>query len=107
MTTSSPRPFRRSASLSMLYVFPTPGAYPRNSLKIPRDFGAGETASSHSSGFFGKCFFSPQLEFGLSYNTSMLRLLGGRGIGFIAAAILLASITFGYNKLLPVNQTTV
>ncbi|HTQ97838.1 MAG TPA: DUF4118 domain-containing protein [Candidatus Acidoferrum sp.] len=37
----------------------------------------------------------------------MLRLVAGRGIGFIVAAILLASITFGYNKLLHVNQTTV
>lgn len=91
----------------MLYVLPTPGAYPKNSLKIPRDFGAGETASSHSSGFFGKCFFSPLLEFVLSYNTNMLRLSGGRGIGFVAATILLASITFGYSRLLHVNQTTV
>jgi hypothetical protein len=39
---------------------PTPGAYPRNSLKIPRDFGAGEATSSHSSGFFAKFSFSPQ-----------------------------------------------
>jgi two-component system sensor histidine kinase KdpD len=76
-------------------------------LKIPRDFGAGETASSHSSGFFGNCFFSPQSEMALSYNTSMSRLVVGRGIGFVAAAILLASITFGYSKILHVNHTTV
>jgi two-component system, OmpR family, sensor histidine kinase KdpD len=37
----------------------------------------------------------------------MLHLVAGRGIGFVAAAILLASITFGYSKLLHVNQTTV
>jgi len=43
----------------------------------------------------------------LSYNTSMTRLVAGRGIGFVAAAILLASITFGYSKILHVNQTTV
>src|SRR5215472_12586162 len=59
ITTSSPRFLRRIASLSMLWVLPTPGAYPRNNLKIPRVFDAGETASSHSSGFFGKCSFSP------------------------------------------------
>ena len=53
-TTSSPRPCRRSASLSMLNVFPTPGAYPRKSLKIPRDFCGGEATSNQSSGFFGK-----------------------------------------------------
>jgi two-component system sensor histidine kinase KdpD len=91
----------------MLYVFPTPGAYPRNSLNIPRDFGAGETASSQSSGFFGKCSFSPQSNFLLSYNSSMLRMVAGRGIGFFVAAILLASITFGYCKVIHVNQTTV
>jgi two-component system sensor histidine kinase KdpD len=37
----------------------------------------------------------------------MSRLVVGRGIGFVAAAILLASITFGYSKILHVNQTTV
>lgn len=34
-------------------------------------------------------------------------MVAGRGIGFVVAAILLASITFGYSKLLHVNQTTV
>jgi hypothetical protein len=37
----------------------------------------------------------------------MMRLVAGRGIGFIVAVILLASITIGYSKLLHVNQTTV
>jgi two-component system, OmpR family, sensor histidine kinase KdpD len=37
----------------------------------------------------------------------MSRLFVGRGIGFVAATILLASITFGYSKLIHVNQTTV
>jgi two-component system sensor histidine kinase KdpD len=37
----------------------------------------------------------------------MSRLVAGRGIGFFVAAVLLASITFGYSKLLHVNQTTV
>jgi two-component system sensor histidine kinase KdpD len=91
----------------MLCVFPTPGAYPKNSLKMPRDFAVGDTASSHSSGFFGKCSFSPQWELALSYNICMSRLVAGRGIGFVVASILLASITFGYSKLLHVNQTTV
>jgi len=74
---------------------------------MPRDFDAGETASSHSSGFFGTGSFSPQSNFVLSYNNGMARLLVGRGIGFVAAAILLASITFTYSKLIHVNQTTV
>jgi two-component system, OmpR family, sensor histidine kinase KdpD len=37
----------------------------------------------------------------------MSRLVAGRGIGLLVATILLASITFGYSKLLHVNQTTV
>jgi len=37
----------------------------------------------------------------------MSRSLAGRGIGLVVAAILLASITFGYSRLLHVNQTTV
>jgi two-component system, OmpR family, sensor histidine kinase KdpD len=37
----------------------------------------------------------------------MSRLVAGRGIGLVVATILLASITFGYSKLLHVNQTTV
>src|SRR6516162_2537079 len=41
------------------------------------------------------------------YNRTMTRLVAGRGIGFAVAAILLISITFGYARLLHVNQTTV
>lgn len=37
----------------------------------------------------------------------MLRLVAGRGIGFVAAAILLSSITVIYSKIIHVNQTTV
>lgn len=37
----------------------------------------------------------------------MLRLVAGRGVGITVAAILLASITFVYSKILHVNQTTV
>jgi two-component system sensor histidine kinase KdpD len=37
----------------------------------------------------------------------MSRLFVGRGIGFVVATILLASITFSYSKLIHVNQTTV
>jgi two-component system, OmpR family, sensor histidine kinase KdpD len=37
----------------------------------------------------------------------MSRLVVGRGIGFVVAAILLTSITFTYSKLIHVNQTTV
>src|ERR1700741_4338526 len=43
----------------------------------------------------------------LSYNTDMLRLAVGRGIGFVVAAILLASITLVYSRVIHVNQTTV
>jgi len=37
----------------------------------------------------------------------MTRFVAGRGIGFVVAAILLISITFGYTHILHVNQTTV
>ena len=37
----------------------------------------------------------------------MGRFISGRGIGFVVATILLISITFGYSRLLQVNQTTV
>lgn len=37
----------------------------------------------------------------------MGRFIAGREIGFVVAAILLISITFGYSRLLHVNQTTV
>src|ERR1019366_5009821 len=50
ITTSSPRLFRRIASLSMLNVLPTPGAYPRNTLNRPRCCPL--TSASHSSGVF-------------------------------------------------------
>src|SRR5258708_27251672 len=49
ITTSSPRRWRRIASLSMLYVLPTPGAYPRNSLNTPAFF-SGAACSNHCSG---------------------------------------------------------
>jgi two-component system, OmpR family, sensor histidine kinase KdpD len=36
----------------------------------------------------------------------MLRLIAGRGIGFVAAAVLLAAITLIYTRVIHVNQTT-
>jgi two-component system, OmpR family, sensor histidine kinase KdpD len=55
----------------------------------------------------GNSSSSPDFVFFLSYNASMLRLVTGRGSGFVAAAFLLFSMTFGYSRLLHVNQTTV
>jgi len=43
----------------------------------------------------------------LSYNTNMSRSVVGRGIGLAVAAILLASITLVYSRVIQVNQTTV
>src|SRR3974390_3936589 len=90
MTTSSPRLLRRTASLNMLYVLPTPGAYPKNSLKMPRALGAGDATSSHSSGFFGKLQFSPwydfaelQYAYGAPRRWSRNRLCRCRGIARI------------------------
>ena len=52
ITTSSPRLLRRMLSLSMLKVLPTPGAYPKKSLKIRCFFCRGAASSSHCSGIF-------------------------------------------------------
>src|ERR1700754_4350294 len=48
---SSPRLRRRMPSLSMLKVFPTPGAYPRKTLNRPFFFSV-SLLCSHSSGDF-------------------------------------------------------
>src|SRR5271170_2146961 len=58
ITTSSPRLCRRIASLNMLNVLPTPGAYPRKSFSAPFVFSAGFAAASHCSGVFGIGVFS-------------------------------------------------
>ena len=43
----------------------------------------------------------------VSYNTHMSPKVAGRGIGFVVAAFLLASISFTYSRVFHVNQTTV
>jgi two-component system sensor histidine kinase KdpD len=43
----------------------------------------------------------------VSYNIVMSPKVAGRGIGFVVAAFLLASITFTYGRMIHVNQTTV
>jgi two-component system sensor histidine kinase KdpD len=43
----------------------------------------------------------------VSYNILMSPKVAGRGIGFVVAAFLLASITFTYSRIIHVNQTTV
>src|SRR5277367_4724476 len=58
ITTSSPRLCLRIASLNMLNVLPTPGAYPRKSFSAPFVFSAGFAAASHCSGVFGIDVFS-------------------------------------------------
>src|SRR6204780_1819542 len=55
MTMSSPRLCRRIASVSMVWVLPTPGAYPRKSLNLP-PFLLGEHSSSHWSGVLAIAF---------------------------------------------------
>jgi hypothetical protein len=44
--------WRRMASLSMLNVLPTPGAYPKKSLNTPPFF-VGSASASHCSGVLG------------------------------------------------------
>src|SRR5580700_12218845 len=52
MMTSSPRLRRRMPSLSMLKVFPTPGAYPRKTLNRPLFFSVSLLCSQSSGDFF-------------------------------------------------------
>ncbi len=56
--------------------------------------------------FFGK-FLSPPRKALLELQYSHGAVPAGRGFGFAVAAILLISLTFGYSRVLHVNQTTV
>src|SRR6266403_2871195 len=84
MATSSPRLCRRNASLNILKVFPTPGAYPRKSLKAPRAFSGGEATSSHSSGFFGTAISARIWSRGLECNDAEISRRAHCGSGSVA-----------------------
>src|SRR5947209_5656801 len=108
MTTSSPRLWRRMPSLSILKVFPTPGAYPRKSLKTASFFW-GSASSSHCSGVFGMlCIIlshASQIE---QANVSSVKpAIDNPILRFAASTAIVSAIVFMYFRWVHVNPTTV
>src|SRR6266478_9211328 len=117
ITTSSPRVCRRIASVSMVWVLPTPGAYPRKSLNLPVFF-AGEHSSSHCSGVLGIAIIVVEIMKGyklangqpcnqsLSYNR-LVNAAARSGSGYLIAALSVAGITLVGHRWLHLNPTTI
>src|SRR5260370_19050287 len=81
ITTSSPRVWRRIASVSMVWVLPTPGAYPRKSLNLPVFF-VGEHSSSHCSGVLGIAIIVVEIAKGYKVGVEAAVLGGPRESGW-------------------------
>src|SRR5579862_1761436 len=109
MTTSSPLLLRRMASLSMLWVFPTPGAYPRKSLSVPPCF-SGAASSSHCSGVLAIAAYCRRRRSICRYRLQSLVVnhpvirMAGRFAACAAALFLVVRI---YTRVIHVNPTTV
>src|ERR1700724_1869693 len=108
ITTSSPRVWRRIASVSMVWVLPTPGAYPRKSLNLPVFF-AGEHSSSHCSGCLGIGInVVEKSDFvDVSNNVSYNRLVNAAarsGSGYLLAALSVAGITLVGHRWLQLSE---
>src|SRR5580700_7222250 len=111
ITTSSPRVWRRIASVSMVWVLPTPGAYPRKSLNLPVFF-AGEHSSSHCSGVLGIAIIVVETSdfVDVSNNVSYNRLVNNAArsaSGYSIAALIVAAITFVGFRVIHLNPTTI
>src|SRR6202795_242937 len=111
ITTSSPRVWRRIASVSMVWVLPTPGAYPRKSLNLPVFF-AGEHSSSHCSGVLGIAIIVVETSdfVDVSNDVSYNRLVNAAarsGSGYLIAALSVAGITLVGHRWLHLNPTTI
>src|SRR6266436_5802925 len=111
ITTSSPRVCRRIASVSMVWVLPTPGAYPRNSLNVPVFF-AGEHSSSHCSGVLGIAIIVVETSdfVDVSNDVSYNRLVNAAarsGSGYLIAALSVGGITLAGYRWLHLNPTTI
>src|SRR6266849_6797777 len=111
ITTSSPRVCRRIASVSMVWVLPTPGAYPRKSLNLPVFF-AGEHSSSHCSGVLGIAIIVVETSdfVDVSNDVSYNRLVNAAarsGSGYLIAALSVAGITLVGHRWLHLNPTTI
>src|ERR1700675_440315 len=107
ITTSSPRVCRRIASVSMVWVLPTPGAYPRKSLNLPVFF-AGEHSSSHCSGVLGIAIIVVETSdfVDVSYNR-LVNAAARSGSGYLTAALSVAGITLVGHRWLHLNPTTI
>src|SRR5216684_6010711 len=111
ITTSSPRVCRRIASVSMVWVLPTPGAYPRKSLNLPVFF-VGEHSSSHCSGVLGIAIIVVETSdfVDVSNDVSYNRLVNAAarsGSGYLIAALSVAGITLVGTRWLHLNPTTI
>src|ERR1700726_3871403 len=111
ITTSSPRVWRRIASVSMVWVLPTPGAYPRKSLNLPVFF-AGEHSSSICSGVLGIAIIVVETSdfVDVSNDVSYNRLVNAAarsGSGHLTAALDDHGITRLGHRWLHLNPTTI
>src|SRR5437899_618872 len=95
----------------MVWVLPTPGAYPRNSLNVPVFF-AGEHSSSHCSGVLGIAIIVVETSdfVDVSNDVSYNRLVDAAarsGSGYLIAALSVAGITLAGYRWLHLNPTTI
>src|SRR5215471_15719237 len=96
-------------SLSMLNVLPTPGAYPKNSLRTG-SFLRGAASSSHCSGVLDIRMYYPHIrsEVESSARTSHVKLPFQNAILRLVSCIaIVAGIVLVFSRLLHVNLTTV
>src|SRR3984885_4341284 len=120
MTTSSPRACRRIASLNMLKVLPTPGAYPRKSLNTPPFF-LGSASSNHCSGVLVIAAIVVEqiqnVECGrerphsllpkISYNRRVNQARLKSAMRYAATAVAVLFLVVLYHVVIKVNPTTV
>src|SRR5260370_18889403 len=95
----------------MVWVLPTPGAYPRKSLNLPVFF-VGEHASSHCSGVLGIAIIVVEtsdfvdVSSDVSYNR-LVNAAARSGSGYLLAALSVAGITLVGTRWLHLNPTTI
>src|SRR6266851_4313131 len=95
----------------MVWVLPTPGAYPRKSLNLPVFF-VGEHSSSHCSGVLGIAIIVVETSdfVDVSNDVSYNRLVNAAarsGSGYLIAALSVAGITLVGHRWLHLNPTTI
>src|SRR5258705_3725824 len=95
------------ASLSMLNVLPTPGAYPRKSLNTPPFF-AGAASSNHCSGVLDIAFIVVETFafVDVGYNR-LVKPAVRSALGYVLAAVSVLVIILLGRSLAGVNPTTI